>query len=319
MASWECCVTAAPDVDVAVVGAGPAGCAAAVQSRRLGLSVALLDRTGRAGGLAANAWRMENYPGLEGPVSGPEYVRRLELMLQRFDLCVRRREILSLRRTGNALDLEGSDGNSTHAGAVVLATGTIPLRAGFRGEDLTPPVYVEVRQLDDVGPGRALVVGGGEAALDYSLSLADAGWRVAVLVRSNRPRAGGRLLETVRACEDVVLHCRTRVLGVEAEEGGASAILESAGGGRRMRTDAVLVAVGRRPAMPRLPLDARIAGAGPLVGLRGVFCAGDAAAGSLGQACTAAGQGVEAAGLALEYLKGVGHEGRRGEDARDSR
>ncbi len=308
-------MTAAAEVDLAVVGAGPAGCAAAVQAARLGLSVALLDRTGRAGGLVANAWRMENYPGLEGPVSGPEYVRRLGLMLQRFGLGVQRREIRSLHRSGAALALEGADGTMMRARAAVLATGTMPLGAGFRGEDRTPPVYSAVRQCDGMAPGRALVVGGGEAALDYSLSLADAGWRVAVLVRSDRPRAGGRLLDAVDSRKEIRVHYGVRLLSVEEEAGGAAALLHSGEGDYKTRADAVLVAVGRRRELPDLPPGARVDGAGPVAGLPGVFCAGDAAAGSLGQACTAAGQGIEAAGMALEYLEELSSGGRRGEHA----
>ena len=305
----------AAEVDLAVVGAGPAGCAAAVQAARLGMSVALLDRTGRAGGLVANAWRMENYPGLEGPVSGPEYVRRLGLMLQRFGLGVQRREIRSLHSTGAAIALEGTEGTGIRARAAVLATGTIPLRAGFRGEDRTPPVYSAVRQLDGMAPGRALVVGGGEAALDYSLSLAAAGWRVAVLVRSDRPRAGGRLLDAVDSRKDVRIHCGVRLLSVEGEAGGGAALLHSDEGDCMTHADAVLVAVGRRRELPDLPPGARVDGAGPVVGLPRVFCAGDAAAGSLGQACTAAGQGIEAAGLAREYLEEVSSGCGRGEHA----
>jgi len=307
-------VTAA-EIDLAVVGAGPAGCAAAVQAARLGLSVALMDRTGRAGGLVANAWRMENYPGLEGPVSGPEYVRRLELMLQRFCLEVQRREIRSLLRTGSAIALEGSDGSGMRARAAVLATGSMPLRAGFRGEDRTPPVYSTVRQLDGMTPGRALVVGGGEAALDYSLSLEAAGWRVAVLVRSDRPRAGGRLLGAVDSRKEIRIHCGVRLLSVEGEAGGAAALLHSDEGDRVTHADAVLVAVGRRRELPDLPSGARVEGAGPVSGLPGAFCVGDAAAGSLGQACTAAGQGLEAAGMALEYLEQVSFGDGGGEHA----
>lgn len=286
-----------------------------MQAARLGLSVTLMERTGRAGGLVANAWRMENYPGLEGPVSGPEYVRRLEPMLQRFGLGVQRREIRSVRRTGTGIALEGTDGTGMRARAAVLATGTIPLRAGFRGEDRTPPVYSAVRQLDGMAPGRALVVGGGEAALDYSLSLAAAGWRVAVLVRSDRPRAGGRLLEAVDSRKDVRVHCGVRLLSVEGEAGGAAALLHSDEGNCTTHADAVLVAVGRRRELPDLPPGARVDGAGPVAGLPGVFCAGDAAAGSLGQACTAAGQGIEAAGLAREYLEEVSSGCGRGEHA----
>ncbi len=294
----------AGELDLAVVGAGPAGCAAAVQATRMGLSVLLLDRTGRAGGLTANAWRIENYPGLEEPVPGPEYVRRLRLLLNRFGLKVQRTEIGSVESCGDSLVLAGTGVRDLRARTVVLATGTAPRSAGFRGERGSALVHTEVRRLDDMSAGHALVLGGGEAALDYALSLADWGWRSTVLVRSKRIRAEGRLLDAVRARKDIRLICGASLLELEESGVRATALIQTAEGRRRVQTDAVLVAVGRRPVIPDLPSGARVDGPGPVRGLRGAFCAGDAAVGSLGQACTAAGQGLEAAGRAFRYLRG---------------
>ena len=74
--------------DLLVVGAGPAGVAAAAQAARLGLEVRIIDRAGRAGGLVANGFLVENYPGLEAPVPGAELARRLGEHLARYGLAV---------------------------------------------------------------------------------------------------------------------------------------------------------------------------------------------------------------------------------------
>ena len=50
---------------VVIIGAGPGGCSAAIQCKRLGLEPLVFDRSGRAGGLIENAYAVENYPGLE--------------------------------------------------------------------------------------------------------------------------------------------------------------------------------------------------------------------------------------------------------------
>jgi len=51
-------------LSLAILGAGPAGVAAAIQAKRLGLDPFLIDKQGKAGGLTANAYLIENYPGL---------------------------------------------------------------------------------------------------------------------------------------------------------------------------------------------------------------------------------------------------------------
>jgi thioredoxin reductase len=82
-------------VDVAVVGAGPAGCAAAVQCRRFGLRVVLFDAHGEAGGLIANAFRVENHPGIS-PCAGTSVARSLQDHLARWEIPVERGTVSSL-------------------------------------------------------------------------------------------------------------------------------------------------------------------------------------------------------------------------------
>ncbi|MCK4305944.1 MAG: FAD-dependent oxidoreductase, partial [Candidatus Eisenbacteria sp.] len=76
---------------IAIIGAGPAGCAAAVQCKRLGISPLLVDRTGNAGGSIANAHLIENYPGLD-PLPGPEFAQRLAAHLARHGIPILRGE-----------------------------------------------------------------------------------------------------------------------------------------------------------------------------------------------------------------------------------
>ena len=73
---------------IVIVGAGPAGCAAAVQCARLGVKPLLLDQSGKAGGLVANAFLVENYPGLEKPLTGEVFAGRLAEHLARFDVTI---------------------------------------------------------------------------------------------------------------------------------------------------------------------------------------------------------------------------------------
>ena len=357
-------------VDLAVIGAGPAGCAAAVQAVRMGMSVALLDRTGRAGGLVRNAYCIENWPGLEVPASGPEMVRRLEASLERFGIAVRRAAVERVAATRGGFVLTGKMGRGRArltARSVIVATGTVPREWDDAPEGMR--VHTEVADALAVHPKTALVVGGGEAALDYALSLAAAGAAVEVWVRGQAPRAAKRLIDMVRACKSIRI--RTGV-GAEtwgksfaARQGGTAEFEEGCACALRMTVpsmdsrwdgmtvpgkdsrwdgmtvpsmdsfDVVVAAIGRRPALPELPPAAPEALSGRdrrggerggptpvaappaapeaepvpaaafsvLTVAPGLYIAGDARRGRLGQAAIAVGDGVEAAMLAWERIR----------------
>lgn len=266
---------------ILVVGAGPAGVAAAVQLRRLGLPVRLWDRAGRAGGLVAEAWRVENHP-LLPPTPGPAVAGRIAAHLERYDIPVEALELRALRRA-EAGWIADSEGASLAASEVVLAWGTeeIPLM-------LPSGVAVASRSARTLlaagAPSRALVVGGGEAAFDQALTLADAGVDVLIAVR-DRVRARGLLAAAVTAHPHITLRAGVQVIG----EGG----LLSDG---TVVEGPIVVAVGRRArACP-----------GVLVGQDGLTVIGDAARGSLGQMGAAVGDGLMAAGAIARRWESCG-------------
>ncbi len=287
-----------PGVDVAVVGAGPAGCAAAVQCRRFGLRVALFDARGQAGGLIANAFRVENHPGI-APCAGRVVARSLQDFLARWAIPVKRGAVLSLVPGEEGLLLIGSFGELT-ARSVILAVGTSPVRleldgaADLEGERL----YYEVNDLLDhhPRPARTVVIGGGEAALDYALSLARAGSRVSVLVRGKEPRACRRLHVLVAEESAIQVHTCTRVAALERLSGGLRIMTDTPAGLREYRCEAALAALGRRSVATELLAPP---GVKPAAGIGtdrpGLFVAGDARLGSLGQLGIAFGDGLQAA------------------------
>lgn len=293
---------------IVVVGAGPAGCAAAVQCKRLGETPLLLDRTGRAGGLLANACSIENYPGLK-PLPGPIFAEKLAAHLARFELPIARGEVTTLVPTEEGLVIRGDFGE-VQARCVILAIGTNPLALGIPGAaELTGSgMFYEVSTLLAAvdAPRRVLVIGGSEAALDYALSLAGAGARVTILVRGPALRAGrGRLVSLVRRNPmiELVLETIPRRVGRE----GRGIVLETAGtqGRTRERADALLAAIGRWSAAEALLNRLNIDPQGPIRTSRpGLFVAGDARLGSLGQIGMAVGDGLAAATAAVTALEG---------------
>jgi thioredoxin reductase len=257
------------ETGIAVVGAGPAGVAAAAQCARLGVVPLILDRTGRAGGLVEAGFLIENYPGLEAPLPGPELARRFQAHLERFGLSVLAESVTRVEPRGDHW-LVTSDAEQRLAGAVILGVGTRPLAwsapgfAALAGDR----VFDDVRDLlcRFPAPRRVLVAGGGEAAFDYALTLARAGAEVGILVRGPAPRATGRLLALANTAPRIRLETGARVASLEAAADGVIATLETPRGIERRAADAVLSAVGRERALDGLlpePEGARVLCARP--------------------------------------------------------
>jgi len=277
-----------------------------VQCLRLGVRPLLLDRRGRPGGLTVNAWRIENYPGLE-PVDGRTFAARLADLLMRFELTVEQAEVtgIDVAERGFLVDL---DTRTMTARAVILATGTRAIRLdcdgarALEGERLFYEVAALFERYPE--PGRVIVIGGGEAALDYSLSLAGRGAEVTLLVRGDRCRANVRLLEAVAGEDRIGIHFGIEIAGIAAAIGGVRVLTCLSAGKREFESKVAIAAIGREPAPPSLPEGFWPDSSGTVAtALPGLFLAGDLQRGSLGQAGIAVGDGLEAAQQAVTWLK----------------
>ena len=287
---------------VVIVGAGPGGVAAAVQCARLGVRPLLVDRRGEAGGLIANAHRVENYPGLERPLSGPELAARLAAHLSRFGLEVTAADVTGVAPEAGGFLVRSTDGR-LRTRCVVLAVGTEPVQLGIPGEAALAGrlLFYEVRDLMLLKPRRVAVIGGGEAAFDYALSLAEAGARVTICVRGGCPGVRGVLAERVAANRAISVRAGASPLAVEERGDSAALLLDCPAGEEELVADAVLAAVGRQSRAPRLlPEGAFTPGGAVETALPGLFVVGDARLGGLGQVGMAVGDGLYAAARLLD-------------------
>ena len=293
-------------LDVAIAGAGPAGCAAAVQCSRLGLNAVLLDRTGTAGGLVGEARLLKNYPGLPEPVSGMVFARRLRRMIDDNGIVPSDFDLLKVCPEGDTFRLEGREG-VMWARSVVLAVGTRPV--DFNLETMGQvTVHRSIIPLLRLRPARTLIIGGGEAALDYALNLAGYGTGVTLAVRGDGLKARGRLPAEAMGHPGIDIRYNTAPLSASGRDGGViDVLLSTPDGEMSISTDAVLAAVGRIAVLPSWERRPEWEPGSVRTDVHGVFVAGDASLGSLGQASIASGQGVQAATFACRYLE----DGRR--------
>jgi len=290
--------------DVAVIGAGPGGCSAAVQCTRLGLDTVIADSAGIAGGLVLEARSIENYPGTETPIGGEVFALRLREMLNRFGLSVRNLHVERVSMDDGMFRSEGTEGILTSR-CLIVATGTVPADFALPSRG-NPRMYRSIIPLRMDPPARAVVIGGGEAAADYSLSLSDLGTDVILLVRGDRLRAAGMLRSQLLERGSIRIMYNT--VPEFAESGQGSAVLRTCSplGQAELETDAILAAVGREPSLPGIMPDGFHWIEGTAVtSIPGLFLVGDAALGRLGQTGIAVGHGLMAAGMAADLVTGV--------------
>ncbi|HSG67061.1 MAG TPA: NAD(P)/FAD-dependent oxidoreductase [Bacteroidales bacterium] len=156
-----------PYEQVAIIGGGPAGVACAVQLKRYGIDPLLFEKD-RIGGLVKNAWRLDNYPGFPDGITGPAMARKLEEHLERFDIRHSLVEIRNAEHTGAHFTLTSAKGK-INCNYLVIASGT---RSRFSVPRGSENIYTEVYPLRDLKGETIHIIGAGDAAFDYAMTLA---------------------------------------------------------------------------------------------------------------------------------------------------
>ena len=175
--------------DVVVVGAGPAGLAAAVYGASEGLDVLVLESTA-PGGQAGSSSRIENYLGFPTGVSGQELAARAYTQAQKFGAQISiARDAVKLSCTRKPYVLELDDGSHVSTRAVVIASGAryrrldVPRLSEFEGVGVYyGATFVEAQLCKGE---EVVVIGGGNSAGQAAVYLADIASHVHMLVRSD--------------------------------------------------------------------------------------------------------------------------------------
>lgn len=174
--------------DLVIVGAGPAGLAAAVYGASEGLDVLLIE-SDSPGGQAASSSRIENYLGFPSGISGQELAARAFSQAEKFGAeMIVAKGATKLRCDRRPYQIETSDGSHATARAVIIATGaqyrSLPVEnlSRFNGAGV---YYGATPMESQLCSGEAvIVVGGGNSAGQAATFLAQNAQRVVMLVRS---------------------------------------------------------------------------------------------------------------------------------------
>lgn len=313
-------------VDVAIVGGGPAGVAAAVYAGAEGLSALVLEDIA-IGGQAGTSSRIENYMGFPTGISGGDLVGRGEVQAMKFGTrFATPRRAVALRQCEDKLfHIELDDGAEVSARAIIVATGVQYRRLPLEGLETLEGagVYyaateVEARWCRD---SEVAVIGGGNSAGQAAMYLSRTARHVHVLVRgkSLASSMSDYLLARLEAHPRITIHLCTQVTHLHGDTQLDGITVHDALSGQdwRLNTHALFVMVGAAPNTNWLSglveLDPRgFVKTGEAVGAAngyatshsGIYAVGDVRAGSVKRVASAVGEGSVVISDVWNYVNG---------------
>jgi thioredoxin reductase (NADPH) len=323
--------------DVAVVGAGPAGLAAAVYASSEGLRTVVIEREA-IGGQAGTSSMIRNYPGFAQGVTGARLAFEAYVQAWYFGATfVFMRQLDGLSREDGNYRLHLSDGGTLTSRTVVVTTGATYRRLGVPAlEDLQGRgVFygTGVSEAPAMRGRKVFVLGGGNSAGQAALHLAKWAEQVTIVVRSPSlaDSMSDYLIREIDAAPNVDVTYGMQVAGGTGTDHLESLVLENwqSGVRRTVPADGLFVLIGSEPRTGWLgesvardrwgfiftgqdvPDDTDAswpAGRQPLpheTSLPGVFAAGDVRHGSVKRVASAVGEGAVTIPLVHRYLEGI--------------
>jgi thioredoxin reductase (NADPH) len=304
--------------DVIIIGSGPAGYTAALYAARANLSV-LMFRGYESGGQLMLTSDVENYPGFEDAILGPDLMERMEKQARRFGAEMRDEDVIRLDTTARPFKVypDGSD-EPALARAIIISTG-----ASARWLDLESETRLRGRGVSACATcdgfffkGKDLaVIGGGDTALEEALFLTKYASHVTIIHRRDSLRASKIMQERAFKHPKISFIWDTVVEEVQGQEAVEGLRLRNVKTGEEsvLAVQGVFIAIGHTPNTDlfkgQIDMDAQgyiIPREHTMTNVPGVFAAGDVTDHRYRQAVTAAGDGCRAAIDAERWLEAQG-------------
>lgn len=304
-------------LDVAIVGAGPAGLTAAIYTARAGLSTMVFEPL-LVGGQLTSIDELENYPGFPEGVNGFDMAMRMKEQAERFGAALATEEVTGISGQPSSGYVVETTSGRHDARTVILATGAKPRKLdvpgvlGLEGKGVSYCATCD----GNLFRGQDVVVnGGGDTACADALYLANVCTTVHLVHRRDEFRAHQAYVDRIMRAENVKVHWHSVVSGVEETDGRLSGVQV-----RNVITDetstipaaALFVAIGSVPKTDWLADVVERDEAGYVqaghdchTSAPGIFVAGDVRTTLLRQVVTAAADGALAGEAAVAYLSGV--------------
>ena len=300
--------------DLIIVGSGPSGYTAALYAARAELKPLVFEGY-EYGGELMNTTEVENFPGFEDGIMGPDLMANMRAQAEKFGADLRQEMVDSVDFSGDIKKVV-VDGEVFQARAVILATGAAPRHLGIPGEtELTGRGVSTCATCDGFffKDQHIAVVGGGDSAMEEATFLTKFGSKVTLIHRSENFRASKIMLERARENDKIEFLTDTvvdSVVEADGKVGGLNIRNTVTGEESVLDATALFVAIGHDPRSAFLDGQVAVDEGGYVevaepstsTSVEGVFACGDLVDKTYRQAITAAGAGCRAALDAQHYL-----------------
>jgi thioredoxin reductase (NADPH) len=300
--------------DVIIIGAGPAGASAAIYTSRAGLSTLVLYRAEADGALGVTQ-KIENYPGIRGPLSGFELLKLMRDHAKAFGAEFQKGKIIASSLEGEIKSVYTIDGKEYKSKTIIVSSGAMERAHKFPGEEefLGKGVsYCGVCDAAFFKDRPVAVVGDDDYGIEETEFIARFASKVYFVVPSSKIRAPQEEIEHFSKLQNVEIFLHTRpvkILGDNLVKGLHVKKL-SAGEEATLEVDGVFIFIGgNKPSVDFLMGQVKMNEHGCLEideemmsSVPGVFAAGDILCTNIKQAVIAAADGVKAALAVDKYL-----------------
>jgi thioredoxin reductase (NADPH) len=301
--------------DLIIVGAGPAGLAAAIYAARARLKTLVLDES-VVGGQVKTTHKVSNYPGFPEDIKGSDLAKAFALQAERFGATVRRAiEITKHDLSGAMKSIELDEEETVEAPAVIIATGAKPRDLGVPGESKFKGRGISYCATCDGAyfEGKDIhVIGGGNSAVEESLFLTQFARSVTIIHQLDHFQAEAATTEEALHNPKIKVIWDSEPRAFVGEGGLAALAIENVKTKVKteLPTDGVFVFIGY---VPRTDLIKGVVslnkwgyvetGEDMSTSIPGLYVAGDIRAKSFRQITTAVADGTIAALAAQKFLK----------------
>jgi thioredoxin reductase (NADPH) len=301
--------------NVIIVGSGPAGYTAAVYAARAQLNPLLFEGAVTAGGALMNTTEVENFPGFEDGIMGPQLMENMRAQAVRFGAEMITDDITEINVDGEIKSVTDGAGNVHQARTLILAMGSGYRELGLPNEKRLSGHGVSWCATCDGFFFRdkdIAVVGGGDSALEEATFLTRFAKSVTLIHRRGELRGSKIMQERALANEKIHVAWNSEVAAIHGDEKLTGLTLRDTENGteRELAVTGLFIAIGHDPRSELLPGKVELDPEGYVLvqpdstrtSASGVFACGDLVDHIYRQAITAAGTGCAAALDAERYL-----------------
>ena len=301
-------------LDLAIIGSGPAGYTAGIYASRASLKPVLFEGL-ESGGQLMLTTDVENYPGFDSGIMGPDLMQIFKKQAERFGTEIKTETINSIKKIDGGFSLKSAK-ESYEFKSVIISSGASAKWLDVKGEKELQGHGVSACATCDgffFKEKEVIVVGGGDSAMEEALFLTKFATKVYIVHRRDSFRASKIMQDRVLGNDKIEVLWNKEVTEIHGSESVESVSLSDTkdGSSSELNIDGVFMAIGHTPNVDFLDGLVELDEKGYVktgfttetsTSVPGVFAAGDVADSIYRQAVTAAGTGCQAAIDAERWL-----------------